>query len=91
MAVKLSSHLVHGQCEAAFQVYERCLGGEIVTMLIWDESPAAKQAPAAWAGKIIHATLAIGDQLLSGVDSPGARRRQAGFLHSAHTRHADGG
>ena len=39
------------------QLYERCLGGKIVTMLTYGSSPMADQVPADWRGKIVHATL----------------------------------
>jgi PhnB protein len=39
-------------------------------MMTWGESPMAKNVPADWAKKIIHSTLTLGDQELSGSDSP---------------------
>jgi PhnB protein len=66
---KLNPHLTYnGQCEAAFQLYERCLGGKIVTMLTWGNSPMADQVPADWRVKIVHATLAVGESVLYGAD-----------------------
>lgn len=52
-----------GQCEAAFKSYERCWNGKIEFVLRWGESPVAKDAPAEWAGKILHARLVIGQAL----------------------------
>ena len=67
--VKLNPHLTYnGQCEAAFQFYERCLGGKIVTMLTYGNSPMADQVPADWRGKIVHATLTVGESVLYGAD-----------------------
>ena len=63
----------NGQCEAAFQFYERCLGGRIVTMLRWGESPMATQAPSGWSEKILHVTLEADGNLLSGADVPPAQ------------------
>ncbi len=57
-----------GQCEAAFRCYERCFGGTIVTMLTYANSPGAEAVPQEWRGKIFHATLTVGDQLLMGGD-----------------------
>jgi PhnB protein len=67
--MKLTPHLVFGgQCEAAFQFYERCLGGKIVTMLAYGNSPMAEQVPPEWRDKIAHATLTVGGNNLMGAD-----------------------
>ena len=58
----------NGQCEAAFKFYERCFGGTIVNMFTWGGSPMEKDAPPEWAGKIMHATLTIGETLVLGAD-----------------------
>jgi PhnB protein len=60
----------NGRCEAAFKFYERCLGGKITFMLTWGNSPIAKDAPPEWAGKICHASLGLGDMVVSGADVP---------------------
>jgi PhnB protein len=79
--MKLTPHLAFGgQCEAAFKFYERCLGGKIITMLTYGDSPMAEQAPAEWRGKIVHATLTAGDSSLMGADVlPGQYERPRGF------------
>jgi len=79
--MKLSPHLsFNGECEAAFRFYERCFGGDIVTMLAYGNSPMAEQAPPEWKGKILHATLNFGDNVLAGSDSlPGQYERPKGF------------
>ena len=67
--MKLNPHLTFGgQCQSAFKFYERCIGGRIVTMLTWGDSPMAKQAPPQWRDKILHATLTVGDSVLTGAD-----------------------
>lgn len=69
-----------GHCEAAFQLYERCLGGKITFLLRWGDSPLAKDAPAEWAGKINHASIEIGDMKLAGGDVlSGTYERPRGF------------
>src|SRR4051794_14441588 len=69
-----------GQCEAAFQFYERCLNGKIAFLLRWGESPMAKDAPVEWSGKILHARLVIGDTALLGADArPGTYESARGF------------
>ena len=79
--MRVSPHLIfNGQCEAAFRFYEATLGGKIVTMLSYGDSPLAEQLPAAWRSKIVHASLTIGDTVLSGADAhPGQEVRSKGF------------
>ena len=70
----------NGQCEAAFQFYERCLDGKITYMLTWGDSPMAKEAPPEWSRKIAHATLEIGSTTLQGSDAaPGSYEAPKGF------------
>jgi PhnB protein len=80
--MKVIPHLTFdGQCEAAFRFYEQCLGGRIVTMLRWRESPMAGEAPAGAAERILHATLEIGDAAITGADAlPGKYDRPQGFF-----------
>jgi PhnB protein len=60
----------NGQCEAAFKLYEQCLGGKIVAMLTYGESPMAEQVPSEWRNKIMHTCLLVGNEVLMGSDSP---------------------
>jgi PhnB protein len=57
-----------GQCEAAFKHYEKCLGGAIVFMMKYRDSPAAAETPSAWHDKVYHATFNLGSCVLSGAD-----------------------
>jgi PhnB protein len=79
--MKITPHLAFGgQCEAALRFYERCLGGKIVTMLTYGESPMAEQVPPEWRAKILHATLTVGDSTLVGADVlPEQYERPKGF------------
>jgi PhnB protein len=78
----LTPHLsFNGQCEAAFQFYERCLGGKIVTMLTWGGSPMATQGPPEIEHKILHATLMIGDSMLAGSDVPSGQYQKPQGCH----------
>lgn len=79
--MQLNPHLTfNGQCEAAFRFYEKCLGGKIVVMMTWGESPMADQAPLASRGKIIHATLAFNGHRLTGGDVfPESYEKPQGF------------
>ncbi len=67
--MRVNPHLTFcGQCESAFKFYERWIGGRIVTMLTWRDSPMAEQAPPEWRDKILHATLTFDDSVLTGAD-----------------------
>jgi PhnB protein len=67
--LNITAHLhFDGECEAAFRVYQRLLNGELKTLLTYGESPLADQFPAEMGSKILHATLRIGAQELSGAD-----------------------
>ena len=59
-----------GQCKAAFEFYQQCLGGEIVAMVTYADTPMAAQMPAEAQGKIAHARLHTGGRVLMGGDSP---------------------
>ena len=72
--MKLNPYLTFdGRCEEAFGFYERCLGGRIVMMMTYGESPLGSQTDPGWRGKILHTTLAVGDQILQGADAPPGR------------------
>lgn len=67
--MKMNPYLTfNGQCADAFKFYERCLGGKISMMLSFEETPAAEHVPADYRGKIMHARLTVGDQVLMGSD-----------------------
>src|SRR5277367_2405779 len=67
--MKLSPHLsFNGRCEEAMNFYQRCLGAKIQSMLTYGNSPLSDQVPSEWRGKILHATLAIGQSILYAED-----------------------
>jgi PhnB protein len=84
--MKLNPHLAfNGQCEVAFKFYEKCLGGNIVTMMTYGESPAAEHTAPDWREKILHATLGIGDLVLMGCDAPAEHyQKPQGFSVALH-------
>ena len=59
-----------GDCEAAFTFYEQCLGATPGAMFRYAGSPMANQVPPDWSGKVMHASLTIGGQVLMGADVP---------------------
>ena len=69
-----------GQCKAAFEFYQQCLGGEIVAMVTYADTPMAAQMPPEAQGKIAHARLDTGGRVLMGGDSPqNSHTAPAGF------------
>jgi PhnB protein len=69
--MKLNTYLAfHGNCADAFKFYERCLGGKIIGMMKYGESPMADKTQPDWRDKIMHARLEVGDQALMGADAP---------------------
>lgn len=72
--MRLNPHLnFDGNCRAAFDYYEKCLGGKVKMSMTYGESPMAAHLPAEDHGKVMHAALEIGDQLLTGSDVPAGR------------------
>ena len=70
----------NGQCESALRFYERSLGGRILMMMTYVDSPMAKQMPPEWGTKIIHATFALADQTLGAADVlPESYQKPQGF------------
>jgi PhnB protein len=60
----------NGNCKAAFQFYQQCLGGQIVAMMTYGETPAVDHVSPESRDRIIHARLVKGDVVLMGSDSP---------------------
>ncbi len=60
----------NGECEAAFKFYEQCLGGKIVAMMTYADSPMVEQTPTEQRDKIMHINLSVGDMVLMGSDAP---------------------
>jgi PhnB protein len=97
------SLVFNGECDAAFALYQECLGGTVTFRLTWGDSPMAGQAPAEWHDKILHATLTVGATTIYGGDSlSGHYERPQGFqlqlnldddvaAERAFSRLADGG
>ncbi len=78
--MRLNPHLTfNGQCEQAFRFYQQCLHGKITTMMTYGGSPMADQAPPGLGDKIAHATLEMGDQVLTGGDAGADYQKPQGF------------
>jgi PhnB protein len=70
--MQINPYLVfNGQCEAAFKFYEKALGGKIDGIMTFGQSPMAKEAPAGWENKVMHARMTVGGAtVLMGSDAP---------------------
>jgi PhnB protein len=72
-----------GQCEAAFRLYEQCLGAEPGGMFRYAGSAMADQVPADWQDKVMHGSVKIGDLVLMGGDvAPDRYEEPKGFALS---------
>jgi len=70
----------NGQCEAAFKVYEQCLGGQLGPIFRYAGSPMDGQVPADWQDKVMHGSVTVGGQVLMGGDvSPDRYEQPKGF------------
>jgi PhnB protein len=58
-----------GDCEAAFNLYARCLGGQVGDLFRYEGSPMAGQAPPDWGNKIMHGSVTVAGEVLMGADS----------------------
>src|SRR3954468_18091106 len=63
----------NGECEEAFKLYAKVLGGKIEMMMTHEGTPAEGQVSPSWRGKIMHARMSVGDQVLMGSDAPPER------------------
>lgn len=69
-----------GECEAAFALYERCLGAERGAMFRYGGSPMADQVPPDWQDKIMHGSVTIGGQVVMAGDvAPDRYEEPQGF------------
>jgi PhnB protein len=79
--MKINPYLhFNGNCEEAFKLYEEVLGGTIVGIFKFGQSPMAAQVGPGWADKVMHVTLNVGEEALLGCDAPPPHfRTQQGF------------
>jgi uncharacterized protein YndB with AHSA1/START domain/uncharacterized glyoxalase superfamily protein PhnB len=58
-----------GQCEEAFRLYEKVLGGKLTGLMRYGEVPSG---PPAFKGcnRVIHVSLRVGERVLMGSDTP---------------------
>lgn len=58
-----------GECEAAFRFYAQCFGGTLGPIFRYAGTPLADQVPADWQGKVMHASVTLGNQVVMGADA----------------------
>ena len=68
--------LFNGNCEAAFQFYERTLGGKIEMLLPHEGTPAENAVPPEWRKKIMHGRMTLNGQTIMASDAPPGRYAQ---------------
>jgi PhnB protein len=69
-----SIHLLYdGNCEEAFRFYEQAIGAKIAFLMPYTGSPAEAEVPPEWGGKVLHATLELGNETIMGGDAPPGR------------------
>ena len=59
---------LNGNCTEALNFYEQTIGAKILFKMTFAESPMADQTPPDWKNKIMHSSVAIGDQVLMAAD-----------------------
>jgi PhnB protein len=70
-----------GNCEEAFQFYEKHLGGKVVMTMKWSQMPdAAKHTPPGMEDKVLHSAMSLGETVLLGADIPGAEPMRSAYL-----------
>lgn len=69
--MKMNPYLLFdGQCEEAFNVYARLLGGKIEALMKHQDMPGGEQVHAGWEDKVMHVSLRLGGDVLMGSDAP---------------------
>jgi PhnB protein len=72
--MKLTTYLNYGgNCAEALRFYEKHLGGKILTMSTYDQTPDAKNLTPEQAKAILHARIIIGDTMIMASDTPPGR------------------
>ncbi|GJM14449.1 MAG: VOC family protein [Pseudohongiella sp.] len=66
--MQLTSHLsFSGNCEEAFSFYREIFDGEL-SLVRFEDTPAAQQVQQSWRSKVVHCTLVSGDIRFCGAD-----------------------
>jgi PhnB protein len=72
--MKLNPYLhFNGNCREAMEFYAKVLGGKVLAMMTFADMPSDRPASQETRDLIVHARLAIGDELLMASDAPADR------------------
>lgn len=67
----LNPYLIfNGNTEEAFEFYRSVFGGEFDGLMRFKDSPEKDKVSPAWANKVLHVALQVGDTVLMGSDPP---------------------
>lgn len=69
--MKMRVHLnFQGNCAEAFDFYTKVFKASNPFRITYGEAPAESPVPPDWKGKVMHASIPIGEGLLMGCDAP---------------------
>jgi PhnB protein len=73
----------NGNCRAAFEYYEKHLGGRRTMMMTHSEAPTGMDVRPDWGSAILHAHMTIGESELMASDVPPDRQKpmRSMYLH----------
>jgi PhnB protein len=78
-----------GQCEAAFKLYEKCLGGQLGPIFRYAGTSLEGQVPAGWQDKVMHGSVTVAGQTIMGADvAPEGYEEPKGFSLSIQIKSA---
>jgi PhnB protein len=86
--MRMSVHLnFQGNCADAFAFYTKVFNVNNPFQITYAEAPAESPVPPEWKGKVMHASIPIGEGLLMGCDAPpGKSTPVGGFQISVETK-----
>lgn len=68
--MKINPYLtLNGDCKQAMEFYAKCLRTQVAMMMTYADTPMAADAPANIRGRIAHARIVLGDQVLMASDA----------------------
>ena len=70
----------NGNCRAAFDFYEKELGGKILSVETFRQMPAEANIPEERKDDILHAQMQLGGSILMGADIPNAQPMRSAYL-----------
>jgi PhnB protein len=86
--MRLSVHLnFQGNCAEAFAFYTMVFKADNPFQITYGDAPKGSPVPPDWSGKVMHASIPVGDGLLMGCDAPPDKSTPlGGFQVSVETK-----